>query len=125
MWAMLVKPISDVVNNIIDKIAPDADLAEKLKFEITQELIRVDNEVINKQASIIVAEAQGDSWLQQSWRPIIMLNFGALVTAHWLGFTPANLGEAQVLALLDIVQVGLGGYIVGRSAEKVMKEYKK
>lgn len=122
---MLVKPISDVVNNIIDKIAPDADLAEKLKFEITRELMKADNDILNRQADIIVAEAQGGSWLQNSWRPLIMLNFGVLITAHWLGFTPDNLGDAQVLALLDIVQVGLGGYIVGRSAEKVMREYKK
>lgn len=124
MWQMLVKPISDVINKIVDKVAPDADLAEKLKFEITKELIKVDNEALSTQASIIIAEASGDSFLQRSWRPIIMLNFGALITAHWLGFTPENLDGDQVLALLDIVQVGLGGYIVGRSAEKVMKQYK-
>ena len=124
MWAILVKPISDVVNNIIDKIAPDAELAERLKFEITQELIRVDNEALKTQASIIVAEANGDSWLQRSWRPLVMLDFALLVNAHWLGFTPENLSEPQVLALLGIVQVGLGGYVIGRSAEKVMKVYK-
>lgn len=125
MWALLIKPISDVLNNIIDKIAPDAGIAEELKFELTKELIKVDNKAFEIQANIIIAEAQGGSWIQRSWRPIIMLNFGALITAHWLGFTPDNLTEPQILALLNLVQVGLGGYIVGRSAEKVMKEYKK
>lgn len=125
MWNLLVKPISDVVNNIIDKVAPDAGMAEKLKFEITQELIKADSKVLEQQASIIVAEANGESWLQRNWRPLVMMNFAALITAHWLGFTPPNLPELQVLALLDIVKVGLGGYVLGRSAEKAIREYKK
>ena len=125
MWAALVKPVSDVINNIVDKVAPDADMAEKLKFEITKELISADNISLQTQANVIMAEANGDSWLQRNWRPMTMVTFTGLVVLHWLGFTPENLSETQVLALLDIVKVGLGGYVVGRSIEKTMKEYKK
>ena len=124
MWNLLIKPISDVIGKVVDKVAPDASLAEKLKFRITQELISADSTVVEQQVKVILAEAQG-SWLQRNWRPLVMLNFSILVTAHWLGFTPPNLPSEQVLALLDIVQVGLAGYVVGRSAEKVMHEYKK
>ena len=125
MWNLLIQPISDTIGKIVDKIAPDAGMAEKLKAEITRELLKADSVALRKQANIIMAEANGDSWLQRNWRPLVMCNFACLITAHWLGFTPENLSEKQILALLDIVQVGLGGYIVGRSAEKVMKEYKK
>lgn len=125
MLQLLIKPISDLLTTAIDKIAPDAGMAEKLKSEALTQLLQLDTVALDKQANIIVAEANGDSWLQRNWRPLVMINFACLITAHWLGFTPENLGESQVLALLDIVKVGLGGYIVGRSAEKVMKEYKK
>jgi hypothetical protein len=125
MWNLLIQPISDTIGKIVDKIAPDAGMAEQLKAEITKELLKADSVALRKQANIIMAEANGDSWLQRNWRPLVMCNFAILITAHWLGFTPENLSEKQILALLDIVQVGLGGYIVGRSAEKVMKEYKK
>ena len=125
MWNLLVKPISDVINNVIDKVAPDAEMAEQLKFEITKELISSDNKALQTQADVIMSEANGDSWLQRNWRPLLMIDFALLITAHWLGFTPDNLTELQTVALLDIVKVGLGGYVVGRSAEKVMKEYKK
>lgn len=125
MWSALVKPISDTIGKVIDKIAPDAGMAEKLKAEITLALVAADNSALATQANIIVAEANGDSFLQRNWRPIVMLDFAALITAHWLGYTPENLPEAQVLALLEIIKVGLGGYVLGRSAEKVMKEYKK
>jgi hypothetical protein len=38
--------------------------------------------------------------------------------ARWLGWSAPNLGEAEVLKLWDIVEIGLGDVIV-RSAEKV------
>ena len=66
------------------------------------------------------AEAQGQSWLQRTWRPITMLVFVALIVTRWLGWCAPNLGEAEALKLWDIVQLGLGGYVIGRSAEKVL-----
>ncbi len=74
---------------------------------------------------IVYSETAGESWLQRNWRPVVMLIFTGLICAHWLGFTPPNLPESVVLKLLDIVQVGLGGYVIGRSAEKVVREYVK
>ena len=53
-----------------------------------------------------------------------MLWFAGLVGAHWLGFTPPNLPVEVVNNLLDIVQVGVGGYVLGRSGEKMVKAYK-
>lgn len=124
-WTALISPLSSIIGKVVDKVAPDAGMAEKLKAEITHELLKADSDALKKQADIIMSEANGASWLQRNWRPLVMINFAVLITAHWLGFTPENMSDAQVLALLDIVQVGLGGYVVGRSAEKVMREYKK
>ncbi len=53
-----------------------------------------------------------------------MIFFALLIGLHWLGFTSDKLSEAQILSLLEIIKVGLGGYILGRSAEKTMKAYK-
>ncbi len=117
----LVAPIFGV----IDKAVTDKDLAQQLKHEIQSDLINNSAKELESAANIIIAEAQGGSWLQQSWRPITMLTFTALVVAHWLGFTAENLPEEQVLSLLEIVKVGLAGYVLGRSGEKIMKEYKK
>ncbi len=51
-----------------------------------------------------------------------MLVFVSLIVARWLGWSAPNLGEAEVLKLWDIVEIGLGGYVIGRSAEKVLPE---
>jgi len=54
-----------------------------------------------------------------------MLTFVGLVAAHWLSFTAPNITPEEIAALLDIVKIGLGGYMVSRGAEKTMKEWKK
>ena len=125
---MAADPITAALNlggKLVERWFPDKDEQDKRKAELVTMAMSGDLETLRVQAGIITAEAQGESWMQRNWRPSVMLWFAGLVGAHWLGFTPPNLSEAQVIGLLDIVQVGLGGYVVGRSAEKVMKEYKK
>ena len=125
MLAAIIPAITSIIGTAIDKVIPDKTQAENLKAQITLAAMDQDNEELKGAVKIITAEAQGDSWLQRNWRPLLMLWFAGLVGAHWLGFTPSNLPEPTVLKLLSIVQVGVGGYVMGRSAEKVVKEWKK
>lgn len=121
----IFKPILNLADTVIDKVIADKDLAQQLKSQMAIAVInQMDNE-LKVAKDVIVAEAQGDSWLQRNWRPVTMLTFVGLIVAHWLGLTAPNLSEEQVLSLMSIVQVGIGGYVVGRSAEKVMKEYRR
>ena len=53
-----------------------------------------------------------------------MLVFAGLVVAHWFGYTAPDIPESVQNSLLNIVLVGMGGYIVGRSGEKIMDKYK-
>lgn len=76
---------------------------------------------LESRSNIITAEANGESWLQRNWRPLLMMWFAILVGGYWFGMTPDNLSEATVLSLFDIVQLGVGGYIAGRSAEKITR----
>jgi hypothetical protein len=73
------------------------------------------------QQAIVQAEAQAEHWLVATWRPITMLTLLLLVVGDSLGFLPNSLNaEAWVL-----LQVGLGGYVIGRSGEKIAKVIKK
>lgn len=73
---------------------------------------------LKAQADIVQAEAKSEHWLTAVWRPITMLTFVALLVATWLGWT-ADIAMELQLQLMSIVKIGLGGYVVGRSAEKV------
>lgn len=125
MIAAILPAIAGIIGKAIDKAVPDKDQAEQLKAQITLAAMHEGRSELEGAVKIITAEAQGESWLQRNWRPLLMLWFAGLVGAHWMGFTPPNLPESVVVSLLDIVQVGVGGYVLGRSAEKVVKEYKR
>jgi hypothetical protein len=92
------------------------ELENQVQIAGMQQAAAIDNAA----AELIKAEAQGESWLQRNWRPLVMITFTALIVARWLGFAAPNLGPDEVLKLWEIVQLGLGGYVVGRSVEKVM-----
>ena len=55
----------------------------------------------------------------------MLLLFSSGRIAYWLGYHPENLTQDTIDNLFDLVKVGLGGYVLGRSGEKIMKEYKK
>lgn len=102
----------DVGKALIDKFWPDAGEEEKNKMSMFLT-------VFTSQANIVQAEAASTNWLAASWRPITMLTFVALIVARWFGMAAPNLDPAEYLKLWDIVNLGLGGYVIGRSVEKV------
>jgi hypothetical protein len=105
--------VLDVGGKLLDKFFPDADAEMKNKM---QQFLTV----FTSQAQIVQAEAASQNWLASSWRPITMLTFVCLIVARWFGWAAPNLAEAEYLKLWDIVQLGLGGYVIGRSVEKVV-----
>jgi hypothetical protein len=122
LWS-LIGTIGGKVLDIVDDVVEDKDEANKLKFEIQRRLIEQKSEEIASAAKIVLAEAQG-SWLQRNWRPLLMVTFSGLIMAHWFGFTAPDIPESVQNSLLDIVMVGVGGYVVGRSGEKMVEKFK-
>lgn len=125
MLPALIPALAPIFGKVLDKFVGDKDLAAKIKADLSSELMAYESAELKAATDIIVAEAQSGNWITNSWRPITMLTFVSLIVLHWLGFTAENLPEDQVLALLEIVKVGLGGYVLGRSGEKIVKEWKK
>lgn len=97
---------------LADKFWPDAGEAERQKVQTFLA-------VFMAQADIVKTEAASSHWLAANWRPLLMLTFGALIVARWFGWAAPNLSEAEYLKLWSIVEFGLGGYVVGRSVEKI------
>lgn len=115
---------------LVDKAVLDKDAATKLKFDLQNTVMSYESELVKAQANIIVAEAQGESWLQRNWRPILMLVIVAIVANNFLVVPILQLFglESVVLELPDqlytLMTVGVGGYIAGRSGEKIAAKLK-
>lgn len=120
----LIGPIAGALFKSIDKVIDNKGDAEKLKANIQQRIMAGDLAELEGAAKIIQAEAQG-GFLQRNWRPIMMLVFAGLMVAHWFGLTAPNIPESVQNSLLNIIMIGIGGYTVGRSGEKIADKFKK
>lgn len=118
-------PLLEAGLRIIDKVIPDPAEREKARLELLR--LQQDGElaIIEAQSKIVTAEAQSEHPITATWRPIVMLTFTGLIVGYWFGFTPENLSQDSINSLFDLVTLGLGGYVFGRSAEKCVKEWKK
>lgn len=115
----IVKPITDLIDEIHtskeEKLTLRHEIS-KLETAFAGKLLDYESKLMEAQSSIIGKEVTGHSWLQRNWRPITMLTFLTLVVFDSLGWLHSDLRpEAWTL-----LQIGLGGYVIGRSAEKVL-----
>jgi hypothetical protein len=108
-----------VLGDLFKRWFPDPTEAAKAQQDMVMALLAQQGALNAAAGDIIKAEAQSEHWLAACWRPILMLTFGGLIVARWLGWSAPGISEAEVLKLWDIVQLGLGGYVIGRSIEKV------
>lgn len=122
--AALGAPLLKGLFGVIDAAVEDKDEAARIKAKLQEMVLSGQMKEIEEAASIIRAEATGDSWLQRSWRPVTMLVFVGLVVARWLGFSAEGMTEAEYLSVYELIKLGLGGYVVGRSVEKGIQVWK-
>ena len=117
------KPAADLIDNRHTSEKEKLDARNelfKLQAELFSKAEEYETELLKAKSTIITAEAQSQSWIARNWRPITMLTFLGLVVGDSFGLLVTPLApEAWTL-----LQIGLGGYVVGRSAEKVYKDFK-
>lgn len=126
IWSFL-SGLVDPVTKLVDEVHTSEE--EKLQIksamfkiqqEITTKVLDYESKLMDNQAKVILAEVQGESWLQRNWRPMMMIWFAALLGMYWFGITPPNITQETLNSLFTLMQVGIGGYIVGRSGEKII-----
>ena len=111
----LIKPVSDLVDNLhtSDEERLEAKgVLLQLQTGLMSQTLDYEKQLAESQALIITAEAQASSWITRSWRPLTMLSFVVLIM--YSQFT----GMPIPPDLWTVLQIGLGGYLGGRSVEK-------
>jgi len=121
-----VAPLAKVLFSTIEKAVPDKDLQEKLKAQLQTQLLQSHTQELTAAAKIIEAEAKA-GWFASSWRPLLMyVLIFILVWNYVIGpvikvFTGAIISFELPGDVWTLLNVGLGGYVVGRSAESVAR----
>ena len=134
IWSILAPILGNVITNnaskVIDNFVTNKDDAEQAKRELEREIklgLLEQSEAIQKQAGdIILAEAKSEHWLTANWRPLLMLVIIGIVAWNYLVVGIALTLGLQVMPLdlpeqlWTLLQIGVGGYVVGRSGEKMV-----
>jgi hypothetical protein len=122
----IIAPLAKMLFSTIDKAIPDKDQAEKLKFLLNQQLLKSSTEELKAAASIVEAEAKSN-WFVSSWRPLLMYVLIFILVWNFILGPIIKIIFGSVITfelpgdVWTLLQIGLGGYVVGRSGESIAR----
>lgn len=113
---MQMKVLSGLVGDIggiINSLSISSTEKKELETKVTQVVYSYAGELAQQQAEIVMKETQGN-WLQRSWRPLVMLAFAGVVLLGTVVDIPYLENDSK---FWNLIEIGLGGFVVGRSIE--------
>lgn len=114
-----------LIDDALNKFIPDPVAAAAAKAQVLQIMTTAATSALQAQAQIITAEANNSNKLASSWRPMLMYCFILILFNNYFlapylqalfSFSVTLSIPAQMWSLLNL---GVGGYIMGRSVEKI------
>ena len=121
-----VAPLAKILFNTIEKAVPDKDLQEKLKAQLQTQLLQSHTQELQAASRIVEAEAKA-GWFASSWRPLLMYVLIFILVWNYVIGPVIKVFMGAVITfelpgdVWTLLNVGLGGYVVGRSAESVAR----
>jgi hypothetical protein len=126
-----IEVLKGPLREILDKAIPDADLKARLESEIATRLSVEAQALMAARGAVLEAEITRGSWLARNWRPVLMLFIMFLLAIYGLllpladfalgSRIPFNPRWGDIPApLWDLLAISVGGYIGGRSVEKIV-----
>ena len=119
-------PLLNTVFKTIEKSVPDKNLQEKLKADLNMQLLTSGTEELKASARIVEAEAKA-GWFASSWRPLLMyiligiLVLNYIISPIVLALFSKKIGIELPSDVWTCLNIGLGGYVVGRSGESIAR----
>lgn len=132
----IFQPIADAVGGIVSEIVVDKDQRLQLEAALRTKLMDVWSTQVDAAQAVIVAEAQGESWMQRNWRPSLMflimflLLFNGMIvplidTIWGVKLPILEAYSAIPEKMWSLLQIGIGGYIVSRGGEKMVTTWRR
>lgn len=121
--ADVLKAAGDIVGRFVTdpnaKVQASIEIA-KLQADYADRALAADTEIAKSQQAVLVAEASSTSWLARNWRPILMLTFTYIIAHNYVIGPLFSVRTVPIPPdMWELLKLGIGGYIIGRSAEKI------
>lgn len=122
MWDKIVAAfggnIVEQLGSTVDRFVTTDAERTKLKQELANVVMSNLNRMAEAQGAVLQTEMKGD-FLQRNWRPMVMLAFAFILIMKWFGFTDSAIPLPLEMELMSLLEIGIGGYVAGRSIEKI------
>jgi len=128
--------LNSLFTNDEERIKAEAELL-KLQVDLEKSINEHVTEVVKAQKETLLVELNSSSYLVKNWRPIMMLLFCCVIGYNYLVLPfillvvtlfNLNIYPPQTMnipnEMWSLLQIGIGGYIIGRSGEKMMSSWK-
>jgi predicted MFS family arabinose efflux permease len=128
---LLSAGLGKAVDSVLGRFFEDKDKAAAAAQELRLAMLEHEQTAQQVARDVVVAEAKSEHWITSAWRPIVMLMFAVMIGNNFIiaPYLDAFFGTSVMFDMPDqawgLLSVGLGGYVVGRSAEKVAREVRK
>jgi|TARA_R110000744_G_scaffold85150_7_gene166493 hypothetical protein len=131
MMQALLPLLTPILGDVLKRLIPDADKRDEIERETKLALLEHSDSIERVRGEIILAEARSSGWLTSSWRPLLMLVVIAIIAVNYLVFPLVAIWYPQIMAnllalpdqLWNLLTLGVGGYVVGRSGEKMIDSW--
>jgi len=128
---LLSAGMGQAVDNVLGRFFEDKDQAAQAAQELRLAMLEHEQTANELARDVVVAEAKSDHWVTGAWRPIVMLMFAVMIANNYIiaPYLDAILGTSVMFDMPEqawsLLSIGLGGYVVGRSGEKIAREIRK
>jgi hypothetical protein len=122
----IIAPLAKMLFSTVDKAVADKDLAAQLKAQINIQLMQSSSEELKAAASIVEAEAKSN-WFAASWRPLLMYVLIFILVWNYILSPIIKIFTGTIISfelpgdVWTLLNIGLGGYVVGRSGESIAR----
>lgn len=128
----LLTIFAPIIGDVVKRLLPDGDKAQEVEREIKLALLEHSDSLEKIRGEIVLQEAKSQHWLTATWRPALMWIAIIIIAVNFLIFPIIAIFHPSIMVhvlelpeeLWNLLTLGVGGYIVGRSGEKIVDRWK-
>ena len=132
----VISALSGPLGTVAERYFDNKDDQIAFKNSVELEVLKNQKNFEDLAGSIVLAEAKSEHWLTAIWRPATMLLFALVIAINiliipyvlmpilWMLGYPVPEFMPIPDQVWTLITVGLGGYVGGRSGEKMVKAWK-
>jgi len=130
----LVDAVTGVLKSIQARKMTEAEMRAEIEKALAVAIRRVASTELMARRDALIAELRGESRLQRIWRPLVALtaffSYWFVIVAYpfllaWGLLPQVRFGEAGLRNMFWLTTVAVGGYIGGRTLEKLARSLRR